>query len=59
MVIDDLMDLGDLAERMGGGAMQAHAERMRDLLVSMYDGEEIGDVPEEEWEALLGEAMDD
>ncbi len=52
MKITATMNLSDLAERMGD-ATEADAERMRDLLVERYDGQDTADIAESDWLAML------
>jgi len=53
MQITNMMNLEQLAERMGSVATQADAAVMRDLLVARFGGQDTSGIPEAEWLALL------
>lgn len=57
MRITDTMDLGALAERMGGTATIVEAAYMRDALDGLGRWERTEDVPADEWEKILDGAV--
>ena len=58
LIISETMNLGELADRMGG-ATQDEAHQMRFVLVcSGYDGKTTDDVPEADWLTMLDEAVE-
>jgi hypothetical protein len=56
MIIHPRMDLYQLRERMGPEATLADACRMRDILVTEYDGLDTSQVPDAAWADCLARA---
>lgn len=58
LIISDTMNLGELADRMGG-ATADEAHQMRFILVcSGYDGKKTSDVPDADWLIMVNEAVE-
>jgi len=56
MLISSAMNLGQLAERMGGDCSNDDAAKLRPLLVAEFDGQDTRDVPEQRWQQLMVDA---
>ena len=57
MIINENMNLGELAERMGPDATEAEAAHMRASLAGLGAWERTEDVPEDEWLKLIDGAV--
>ena len=56
LVVDRSMNLDHLAQHMGSLATIREAREMRELLLVDHCGDDVRDIPESEWLALLNEA---